>query len=221
MVVKKLSTVAPKISALSLGHVTDGDDSLLESHGSVESSRYDGIDVGGSDLAGISFTECELIGVSAHDTNFRSADFIDTRFERLNAPIFTAPRSRFRDVVVDSSRIGSAEFYETSWQSVHFINCKLGFINLRGAQLQDVLFTNCTIDELDLGGASANRVSFVGTQVNNLDVTQSRLQNVDLRDLEMRQLSGLEGLRGATVNSYQLTELAPLFASQFGIKVED
>lgn len=137
------------------------------------------------------------------------------------APVFSAPRSRFRDVAVTGSRLGSAEFYESGWQSVHFINCKLGYVNLRGASLQDVLFTECSIDELDLGGAKLNRVSFVGSQAASIDMTGARNSHVDLRDLEIRSITGVEGLKGATINPYQLTELAPFFATQLGITVEN
>ena len=217
---QKSGTLAPRIGTLRLAHLVDGDSGQLQPHESYDGERYVAADLSGDALAGISFSECEFLDLSAHETDFRSASFSDTRFERLNAPIFSAPRSSFREVVVEGSRVGSAEFYEANWASVHFVNCKLGFVNLRGAELQDVLFTNCVIDELDLGGSRASRVSFVASQVNSLDLSRATLKSVDLRGLEMRQLTNLEGLRGATVSDAQITELAPLFAAHFGIVVE-
>jgi hypothetical protein len=218
---KKLGTVAPRLDNIELVGLTDGESALLRAHESYDGERFLLADLSERDLVGAAFSDCEFLDLTAHDCDFRAAGFADTRFERLNAPIFKAPRSRFRNVDMDGSRLGSAEFYGASWQSVHISNSKLGFINLRGAELRDVLFTNCTIDELDLGDAKANRVSFVNTTVNNLDLTHSTLQHVDLRALEIRRLSGLEGLKGATVNSFQLGELAPLLARHLGIKVED
>jgi len=217
----KPSTHPPRLDAPRSLDLAEGDTDSLESHDGRDGERYSGADLGERDLAGATFSECEFLDLSAHETDFRAAEFVDTRFDRLNAPIFTAPRSRFRDVTIENSRVGSAEFYEASWQSVHFRNCKLGYINLRGANLRDVLFTNCQIEELDLGGAKALRVAFVDTVITNLDVTRSQLEHVDLRGADMRALSGLEGLRGATVNPYQVTELAPIFARQFGIRVEE
>lgn len=82
-----------------------------------------------------------------------------------------------------------------------------------------MLFVGCVIDELDLGGASASRVAFVDTDVRSLDVTRSRLEHVDLRGVELRRLTGLEGLRGATLDPTQVSELAPVFAQHFGIRV--
>lgn len=156
-----------------------------------------------------------------HATELRGASFLDTRIARLNAPVLSAARSRWRDVELDASRVGSAELFESQLTSVHISNSKLGFVNLRGAKLDDVLFTNCTIDELDLGGASVSRVAFVDSQLRNLDVTRATLNSVDLRTLELRSITGLEGLRGATINSYQVAELAAVMAQNLGIRIED
>ena len=214
------TTLPPRLDAIRLDQLVEGDPAGLDAHGSRDGERFTALDLSGRDLAGASFSECEFIDLAAHESNFRSARFVDTRFERLNSPIFRASRSRFRDVEIQGSRLGSAEFYDANWQSVHIHNCKLGFVNLRGAELGDVLFTNCTIEELDLGGAKAARVSFVGTDIRSLDVTQAKLEHADLRGAELWGILGLEGLRGATMNELQLAELARPFAEQFGIKIE-
>ena len=118
------------------------------------------------------------------------------------------------------SRIGSAELYESTWRSVHFVNCKIGYLNLRGASLLDVRFSNCVIDELDLGGATAERLDFQTTETRVVDVTRSRFTNVDVRELQFRQVNGLEGLKGATMTELQVAELAGVFAAHLGIVVE-
>lgn len=83
------------------------------------------------------------------------------------------------------------------------------------------IFDDCVIDELDLGAATANRVSFTNTQVDTLDLTRSVLTNVDLRSLEVRHLTGVEHLKGATINSHQLAELAPFLANHLGIVLNE
>ncbi|PWB97682.1 pentapeptide repeat-containing protein [Salinibacterium hongtaonis] len=218
---KKPGPLAPRLTALRLAHITDGDPEALESHDNYEGERFASADLSERDLAGITFSECELVDLTAHSTELRGASILDTRIERLNAPVLSAARSRFRDVEITASRIGSAELFESDVRSVHFSHCKLGFVNLRGARLEDVLFTNCTIDELDLGGASVKRVAFVDTQLTGIDVTRATLADVDLRSLELRSITGLEGLRGATINSYQLAELASVLAANLGILVEE
>ncbi|KQX05480.1 MULTISPECIES: pentapeptide repeat-containing protein [unclassified Leifsonia] len=214
-------TLAPRIDRIRLPELLDGDADGLEPHDAYDAQRFAGVDLDARDLQGSTFSECAFLDVTAHEADLRTASFLDTTIERLNAPILSAARSRFRDVALDSSRIGSAEFYDASWQSVHISNCKLGFVNLRGAHLQDVLFTDCTIDELDLGGVKANRVAFAGTRVGTIDLTRAELGNVDLRTVELRRIVGLPGLKGATLTPDQVAELASLFADQLGITVED
>ncbi|MET1154669.1 pentapeptide repeat-containing protein [Arthrobacter sp.] len=151
-----------------------------------------GAKLDGRCLAGVSFTECTFQDVSVDGADQRSAGFVDVAIERLNAPVF------------------SAEYVE-------FRNCKLGYVNLRGAELQDVLFTGCILDELDLGGAAAHRLAFADSRVRRLDLTAAKLKHVDLRGLEFQELAGLEGLRGAAMTPFQIGELAALFAAHFDI----
>jgi len=218
---KRAGTTAPRLDAVRLLGLSDAEEGALDAHESLEGLRFADLDVSNRDLSGITLAESLLTEVTAQQTDFRAASFLDTRFERLNAPIFLAPRSRFRDVEIDGSRIGSADCYDANWQSVHVSNSKLGFVNLRGAVLQDVLFTGCSIDELDLADATATRVSFVDCTLNSLDVTRAKLTDVDLRTLELRRIAGIEHLRGATMTPFQVAELAAMFAEQFGIRIQD
>ena len=218
---RRPSTLPPILSPVALPELRAGDPSGLRPHESYDGLDFPAADLRGLDLAGISFLECSFTELSAGETDLRSASFVDTRFERLDAPILSAPRSRFRDVSVTASRWGSAELYDAEWQSVHLVDCRLGYVNLRGATLHDVLFTNCTIDELDLGGATAHRTAFVDTRIDSLDVTGATLTHTDLRGADLRRLTGLEGLKGATLTALQVAELAPLFASHLGLRVEE
>ncbi|MDO9395367.1 MAG: pentapeptide repeat-containing protein [Herbiconiux sp.] len=216
-----LRTLPPRLDPIILNDLVEGFAGDLDAHAGVEGLRFSGIDLAGRDLSGATVLECELLGVAAHEVAFRSASFVETRIERLDAPVFRAPRSRLRDVTLESSRLGSAEFYESSWQSVRVTGCKLGYLNLGGAVLDDVLFTDCTIDELDLSDARATRVAFEGCRITSLRLTRATLRDVDLRTVELQALVDASGLRGATLDSRQVAQLADLFAAQLGIRVED
>ncbi len=213
-------TAAPRIDPIVLRDLAVGDPDALEPHETVEGERFTAADLAGRDLSGATFLECEFIGLAAHETDLRAATFVETRLDRLDAPIFAAPRSRFREVAIASSRLGSAEFFEASWSSVRFDQCKLGYLNLGGGVLEDVQFTDCTIDELDLSDARVTRLSFENCDVRTLRLTRARLTDVDLRGLELNALLDAEGLRGATLSDTQVAQLATLFAAQLGIRVE-
>ena len=101
-----------------------------------------------------------------------------------------------------------------------FNNCRISYLNLRGAKLTDVEFRDCVIDEIDLDRAKVNRVSFPGSSVGVLQCESATLGNVDLRGLEPHKISGVHSLRGATIDEMQMMLFAELFASELGITVE-
>nr|WP_246256041.1 pentapeptide repeat-containing protein [Isoptericola halotolerans] len=192
--------------------------------------------VPGADLDGVELTDVRLDrvelrgaradgsrldGLRAPEADLRHLALTEVVLSRVDVPVVQGVRTRWRDVEVHDARIGSAELYESAWQSVRFVGCKLGFVNLRGATLRDVVLTDCVVDELDLVQAQATRVSFEGTRVRRLDVQASSLQDVDLRGAELTELVGTDALRGSTITPAQLGQLAPALAANLGIDVVD
>ncbi|MFD6053967.1 pentapeptide repeat-containing protein [Agromyces sp. NPDC060279] len=214
-------TRAPQIDPLRLDDLRPGDAAELGPQRTVEGLRFVDAEVEGRDLSGATFSECELVGWNAHEASFRAARFLETRIERLNAPVLSAARSTFRDVRIEGSRIGSAELYDAELHSLVVEQSKLGWVNLRAAQLRDVRFRGCTFDELDLGEATLARVAFEDCTVGELVVTRTTMQDVDLRGLDIRAIRSLEGLAGATIDSQQAAALAEHFAAQLGLRIED
>ncbi|WP_232528964.1 pentapeptide repeat-containing protein [Mycetocola zhujimingii] len=217
---RRPSTHPPRLDTLRVVERAPGDADSLDTDDDRELEEFSGVDFSDRDLSGITLRECSLDDVTLTDANLRGSRLIESVLTGINAPILRSSRSTWRDVTLSRSRIGSGELFDATWQSVRISGSKLGYVNLRGSSLTDVLFEDCTIDELDLGGANATRVAFTGTRVQTLDLTRSTLTHVDLRGLEFQAIHGLEGLKGATVSEYQLSELAPLFATQLGILVE-
>ncbi|MET1051501.1 MAG: pentapeptide repeat-containing protein [Mycetocola sp.] len=201
-------------------HRSAGDAASIEADEERELEFFTDVDLSGRELTGLTLRECAFDGLDLDDANLRGARVIETVLSAVHAPVLRMSRSTLRDVVLERSRLGSAELFDTTWNAVRISSCKLGYVNLRGSTLTDVIFEDCTIDELDLGGVTATRVAFPGSSVTTLDVTRATLKHVDLRGLDFRAVHGLEGLAGATVNEFQVAELAPLFAAQLGIVVE-
>ncbi|GHG60289.1 hypothetical protein GCM10012320_34800 [Sinomonas cellulolyticus] len=212
---------APRLDPLVLAGLVQGFAGDIEPGGRTEGLAFEGVDLAGQELESSTFSECLFQDVTAHDAGLRLASFVDCRFVRLSAPSLAAPRSRWRGVEIEASRIGSAELYDAELSGVLVTGCKLGYVNLRAATLGDVKFVDCAIDELDLGGATATRVAFEGTRVDALDATAAALTHVDLRGARLHRVAGVDGLRGATVSSIQAVELAELMAVRLGIDVRD
>ena len=215
------SSRPPVLTAPDLSRLRDGAADELAAGEMVEDLRLAEADLSGAGLSAISLLSCRFSEVFADDTDLTAARLVDCRLERLSSTYLHSPRSTWRAVELTGSRIGAWEIYDADLESVLIEDCRLGFANLAGTVLRDVLIRSTRIDELDLSGIEAERVRFEDCQVGTLRLRGGSLSDVDLRGLEMRVVSGVDSLGGATVSGEQLTELAPLLAQHLGLRVED
>lgn len=213
------ATQAPRIDPIRLGVLDRGDPADLARNADLDSVLYADLALADLDLPGALVASVRFSDVAADRTDLRGARLAEVELDRASLPVVRAARSQWRDVRV-TGRLGSLEAYEVQWRSVHFVGCKLSFVNLRGAELVDVAFTDCVIEELDLGSAVVRRMGLRGTRLGTLDVRQAELQDVDLRGATFDGLDGLTSLAGATIGPEQLMLLAPLMADGLGLRVE-
>lgn len=212
-------TRAPQIESLRFGPLAEGDVAELTADADLDSVRYADLTLTRLVLTDALVESAQLVGVTAEETDLTGARLSEVELERVLLPVVHATRSQWRDVKI-SGRLGSIEAYDAQWRSVHFVGCKLSYVNLRGAELVDVAFTDCTIEELDLVNARLRRVALPGTRVEHLNVQHSELRDVDLRGAQLSAIDGIMDLRGAVVSPEQLTLLAPLLADALGMTVE-
>ncbi len=211
---------APRIAFTEPTGLTEADAQTLEPHENREGERFDGGDLTGADLAGASFMECVLDGLTLTDTGLRGSRFVDTRISASFATSLVAARSTWRRVHVDGPRWGSAELFDAGLESVTIRGGKIDFLNLRGAKLTDVLIEDAQITELDLAGFTGTRVAVRNCRIGTLDLTRATCVDVDLRDTSFSRVIGIEGMRGTILNDVQLAEFAPVMAALLGIRIE-
>lgn len=207
------------LDTIALPDLVSGDEHDLHRGAEIEGVGFLDLSLDALDLESASIIICSLTGVRSAETNLQYATLAESVLERLDLPVVRGMRGRWRDVEIRGTRLGAAELFGSTWDSVHLVGCRLGYVNLRGAELRDVVFTDCTIDELDLGQATLERVAFHDTRVARLDLQGATLKNVDLRGAELREISGVASMSGATVSEHQLMDLAPLLAADRGIVV--
>ena len=186
----------PVLTAPDLGRLRDGEADELAAGEMVEDLDLVDADLSGGDLSALTLLNCRFSEVFANDTDLAAARLVD-------------------------SRIGAWELYDADVESLLIEDCRLGFTNLAGTTVRDLLIRATRIDELDLSGIDAQRVHFEDCRVGTLRLHGGSLRDVDLRGLEMRTVSGVGSLAGATVSSGQLSELAPLLAQHLGLRVTD
>ncbi|MFG3001422.1 pentapeptide repeat-containing protein [Streptomyces sp. NPDC048340] len=76
--------------------------------------------------------------------------------------------------------------------------------------------------DVDFGQATFTDVAFPGTTLDRARFDRAVMNRVDLRDAAgLHIASGIEALKGATISTAQLFDIAPAFAQQAGITVKD
>lgn len=186
----------------------------------IEAKRIAVLDVAGERLPDLEVEECVIGTLRADGTDLRGLRVRDSVVETLDAPVFRASSSAWREVRVAGGRVGSAELHDATLDAVEFVGMKLGFVNLRGSTLTDVVFRDCVLDELDIADARLLRVSFEGTRIRSAEGSNTGIDHVDLRAADLDRVERLEGFRGATIGADQLYALAPLLAAQAGYRVD-
>src|SRR5699024_12488839 len=84
---RALTTRAPVLEALVLPELEAAGPEGLAAQGSFDALLLADADLTGRDLAGITLTECALRGAAAHSAVLKHCRLIETRVERLPAPV--------------------------------------------------------------------------------------------------------------------------------------
>jgi uncharacterized protein YjbI with pentapeptide repeats len=219
-VAKHNSSPAPRISLNAPTGLTDGDVQSLEPHESREGERFEGGDLADVDLSGLALLDCIVDGVTMTDTVLRGARFVDSLFNASFATSLVGARSTWRRVRIDNARWGSAELFDSEFESVIISGGKIDFLNLRGAKLTDVLIENAQITELDLASTIGTRVAIRNCRIETIDFTRATCLDVDLRESTFSRALGIQGMRGTILSEEQLADFAPVMAGLLGIRIE-
>ena len=210
----------PRITLIPLPALDTIDARLLVGRDERDREQYSDCDLTGNDLTGTSFSECDFSSVTLDDAQLRGSRFAESRITDSFAPSLLAARTHWREVLIDNPRWGSAELFEADLKSVHVRGGKIDYLNLRASTITDLLIEDCRITDLDLGGCRGTRIELRNCRLETLDVTRAALADVDIRSTSLRTVTGLEGLRGVTIDEYQLSLFAPLFATHLGVVVD-
>lgn len=215
----KNASPAPRLTPLDLHDLVVNDDAFFGPGDSYDGQLFARTSFEGMDLGSSDFLDCRLDGPTLHDAQLRGARFRGSILSDSFAPVLNAARTSWRDTEVDSPRWGSAELYDSAWQSVLIDGGKIDFLNLRSAEISDLQISNAIIEELDLGGANVTRMALRNCRIGTLDVQQATLKGLDLRTTDFRTLNGVGSLSGVIIDDHQLGLLAPVLAAHLGITV--
>ncbi len=194
----------------------------LEPDSDYESVHIDGIDFADPDARGVRFNESALTTVQFTGGMFRYGRFDDVWLRAVRWIGTNLGQSGWLNSEFVECALSGVEAVGAELRRIRFEGCKFDSVNLRNASLQDVTFSDCVLRDTDFGEATLRRVSFPGSRLDGITLHGSSLHDVDLRGATTLDITaGIDSLRGATVSTPQLLDLAPAFARAAGITVRD
>ena len=197
-------------------------DGELESETRYESVHLDQLALDQVDCSRSRFFECALTGVTVEGGNFRHVQLREGWIQATRWIAGDLAAVDWLDVTVVASVLAGVQMFDAQLRRVTFRECKLDSVNLRGAKLLDVRFIDCQLEHVDFSGAGLTNVDFPGSRISGATFDRAQLANVDLREaIELRLDGSYDALRGSTITSAQLINLAPELAQALGIVVRD
>ncbi|MEV5434992.1 pentapeptide repeat-containing protein [Streptomyces sp. NPDC052682] len=194
----------------------------LEPDGDYDGLRFHATDLTGQDGTGARFLDCALEACVLTETRLAHARILDSALTGPHGVGTDLAEATLRDVTLTDARLGGTQLHGAVLERVIVRGGKLDCLNLRSARLRDVVFDGCVLVEPDFGAARLERVEFVDCTLKEADLTAATLTDVDLRGAARLEIArGLDRLAGAVIGTAQLLDLAPLLATELGIRVED
>ncbi len=187
----------------------------------------------------------ELLNVAIEDADFtnvqtNSLAIDSSRLARVSLASGKIKHLNLTDVSADGIMMFGAVFDGSGWlrvevsggvlsgmavtasnlKDVIFRKAKLDLTNFRASKLKNVMFTECNMREADFYGAKLTGVVFENCDLDGAVFDAANFENVRFPGSNLSGIKGVLSMHGVSIDAVQLVVLAPILASELGIKVE-
>lgn len=145
----------------------------------------------------------------------------DSTFSRLEAAGLHAGGTALLRIEINDSRLTGADFGASTFSDCTFKGVKLDETGFRFAKFKRVRFEGCILRQADFSGAQFTHVTFVDCDFEETNFDNAVCKAVDVREQNLTSIQGVLGLKGATISSEQLIQLAPLLAVELQLTIDD
>lgn len=172
------------------------------------------------DLAHSSLEQC-TITADADGIDLTGATLIDVEITDARIASLRLRDANLRRVRITGGRLGTLDLSGTRIDELELRGVRIDYLNLGGAKATDVEIADCGIRTLDMPQAELVRLRVADTRTDEVDPRGLRATHVDLRGLDAGAFLDANSLRGTTLSSFQVQQLAPVLAAGIGIHVRD
>lgn len=170
------------------------------------------------DKTSISESLLEKVDLTQVETN--RFDAVDCIFKSCNFTASRMPDSSWHRILIDSARLVGAQITNSTLRNVYIKNSKLELVNFRFSHFKNVVFEDCVMNDVDFYEGFLKNVEFNNCIINSITFANAKMINVDISKSSIEIITGVNNLRGTTINYDQLMQLAPSLANEAGIKVK-
>ncbi|RPF25681.1 pentapeptide repeat-containing protein [Georgenia muralis] len=165
----------------------------------VEASALDRLHGAGGRWRGVTLVDCRLDGADLANLRAQDLSLVRCSLREVRLTGAQLAGARLRAVRLDGARASLTSWREAVWQHVVLRGCDLTEADLTGASLSDVLLVDCDLSGAQLAGLRCERVRLEGCRLSGI--------------------SGVGGLRGASVTEADAYALLPTLLREAGLTV--
>lgn len=175
---------------------------------------------GAVDLAYASLEQC-VISADCDTIDLTGATILDVDVSGFRATSVKLRNAGIRRLRITGGRIGTLDLSSTRIDELELRDIRVDYLSLGGSKASDVLIAGSTIKALDMPQAELTRVAFENCRSDEVDPRGMRATHVDLRGLDADGFMDTNSLRGTTLTTFQIQQLAPTIAAGLGIQIKD
>ena len=172
------------------------------------------------DLAHAQFEQCSLSG-TVDRADLTGSTLLDVEIVDARAAALSLKDATIRRLRISGGRIGTLDLSGAHVAELILEHARIDYLSLAAAKVQDGLITDCTVTTLDLPMATLTRVRFENCRADEVDPRGMRADSLDLRGLDALAFLDVGALRGSTLTTLQVEQLAQVLATSAGIDVQD
>ncbi|MGW8483502.1 pentapeptide repeat-containing protein [Microbacterium sp. NPDC055903] len=176
--------------------------------------------VGDVDLAHSVIEQC-TVAAEAGVVDLVGATLLDVEMTAPKAASLSMRDAGVRRVRISGGRIGTLDLSGARIDELELRDVRIDYLSLAGAKGADIRIADSFIRTLDLPQATLTRVRFDSCRSDEVDPRGLRATDVDLRGLDALAYTDANSLRGVTLSTFQVQQLAGVLAAGVGIHVTD
>lgn len=175
---------------------------------------------GAVDLAHSTIEQCRITA-DADSIDLTGSTILDVDANELRVASVTLRNAGIRRLRITGGRIGTLDLSGARVDELEIRGAHIDYLTLGGAKATDVLIAESTVRTLDVPQATITRMAFESCRSQEVDPRGLRAKDVDLRGLDVDAFVDANSLRGTTMTTHQIQQLAPVIAAGMGIQIKD